>query len=445
MATFVPRDAAHYTSAVASTTLTIKPASTAAAIDFGDAKQTIKGFGGSAAWYYTKLADDRLNVLFGTSLADSLGLSILRLRIDPAEWNATTKTADTTQWTAELATGAGAQARGALVFASPWSPPASLKIVNKDRPNPVYSGRLNPSMYGAYAQYLNAYIRYAATRNVNLYAVSVQNEPDWDPKDYESCLWNADEMKTWIGEHGATAVAGTTAKLMAPESLGFAQATTEAVLADPKAANNIAILGGHLYGTQPDYAAAAAKLGKEVWMTEHFLDSVNKSASKASWQTSIDDAIAMAKEIHDGLTIAQYNAYVHWWLVNSNDATPTGLITSTGKPTYFGLGMKHYSYFIRPGYVRFDTTALPQKGVRVSAYGTPAGAVDSKTVVVMVNENATDITLTTSITPAGRTLSSLTPYRTTATATFEKQLAIGVSGNVFSISLPAKSITTLVN
>ncbi|MFG6459352.1 hypothetical protein [Roseateles sp. BYS96W] len=445
MATFVPKDTAHYTTSVASTTLTIKPLSSAAVIDFGDAKQTIKGFGGSAAWYYNKLADDRLNVLFGTGLPDSLGLSIMRLRIAPAEWNAATKTADTTQWTAELVNGAGAQARGALVFASPWSPPASMKIVNKERPNPLYSGRLNPTMYAAYAQYLNAYVRYAATRNVNLYAVSVQNEPDWDPKDYESCLWNADELKTFIGEQGATAVAGTTAKLMAPESLGYVPTATDALMADAKAANNLGIIGGHLYGAQPDYASSAAKLGKELWMTEHFLDSVNKSSSKTAWQTSIDDAIALAKEIHDGMTVAQYNAYVHWWLVNSNDSTPTGLITSAGKPTYFGLGMKHFSYFIRPGYVRYDTTALPQKGVRVSAYGTPAGSAPGKAVVVLVNENATDVTLTTSITPAGRTLTSLTPYRTTATATFEKQAAIGVSGNMFSISLPAKSITTLVD
>jgi len=143
--------------------------------------------------------------------------------------------------------------------------------------------------------------------------------------------------------------------------------------------------------------------------------------------------------------VAQYNAYVYWWLVNSNDATPTGLITSGGKPTYFGLGMKHFSYFIRPGYVRYDTTALPQKGVRVSAYGTPSGAADNKAVVVLVNENTSDVTLSTSITPAGRILTSLTPYRTTATATFEKQPVIGVSSNVFSITLPAKSITTLVN
>jgi len=232
---------------------------------------------------------------------------------------------------------------------------------------------------------------------------------------------------------------------MAPESFFYSQATVDTLLADTKAAANIGIVGGHLYGGAPAYAGSAEKLGKEVWMTEHFLDSVNKSGSASSWQTSIDDAIAMAKEIHDGLTLAQYNAYVYWWLVNSNDSTPAGLISTANKPTYFGIGMKHFSYFVRPGYVRYDTTAVPQAGVRVSAFGTPAGAADSKVVIVLVNENAVDVPLTASVNAAGRTLTSLTPYRTTAGATFEHENAVPVSANAFSISLPAKSITTLVN
>ena len=84
-ATFVPQDSAHYNSSTISTALTVQPASAAAAIDFGRAKQTIRGFGGAAAWYYDKMSDDRLNVLFGSSLPDSLGLDIIRLRIAPAD------------------------------------------------------------------------------------------------------------------------------------------------------------------------------------------------------------------------------------------------------------------------------------------------------------------------------------------------------------------------
>ena len=445
LATFVPKDSAHYSTSLVSTSLTIAPALNAAAVDFGAPRQTIRGFGGSAAWYYYKMPEERLNMLFGTSGADSLGLNILRLRIAPAAWDAATQTADTSQWSAELANGAAVQARGGLVFATPWTPPASMKIANPERSNPLYSGRLNPAMHAAYAQYLNAYIRYAATRNVNLYAISLQNEPDWDTTDYESCLWSADEMTSWASAHGATATSGTTTKLMASESFYASPLTTNALLADPKAAANVSIVAGHLYGNVPDYPASAKKLGKEVWMTEHFLDSVNSSADKTSWSTSLDDAIAIAKEVHDGLTLGQYNAYVHWWLVNNRDEKPTGLISKDNKLTYFGIGLKHFSYFIRPGYVRYEATSQPQKGVRVSAYGAPADAGTGKVVIVLVNENSTDVTLTTSIRPAGRSLTTLTPYVTTGASSFAQQPAIGVNGNRFSVSLPARSITTLVN
>ncbi|MFG6486879.1 glycoside hydrolase family 30 beta sandwich domain-containing protein [Roseateles sp. BYS78W] len=438
-ARFMPQDSAHYQPAWVSTLLTVKPAATPASIDFTATRQVIDGFGGSAAWYYTTMSQTRLDTLFGTQLPDSLGLSILRLRIAPAAWNATTQTADTSAWTAELANGTAAQARGARVFSSSWSPPASLKIVNADRTDPLWSGRLDPAQYGAYAQYLNAYIRYAATRGVNLAAISPQNEPDWDPTNYESCLWNADELKAWLGTYGAAAVAGTSTRLIAPESLNFSPTTTEALLADDKAAQNIAIIGGHLYGGVPQFSAEAARQGKAVWMTEHFLDSVNKSSTGTAWTTSIDDALAIAREIHDGMTLGQYNAYVHWWLVNSDDNKPTGLVDNANKPNHFGLGLKHFAYFVRPGFTRVDATAQPLDGVSLSAYGGTGG----QAVIVLINDGSVDRTLSVAV--AGRSPAAWTPYRTSATESFAKLTNLAASAGSFSVTLPAKSITTVVN
>ncbi|MCE4553074.1 glycoside hydrolase family 30 beta sandwich domain-containing protein [Pelomonas cellulosilytica] len=440
-ARFVPQDGAHYQAAWATTLLSVKPAAASAAIDFSATRQPIQGFGGSAAWYYTPMSASRMDVLYGTG-AGSLGLNILRLRIAPATWDAKAQTADTSAWTAELANGAAAQARGALVFASAWSPPASLKIVQAERSNPTWSGRLDPAHYADYAAYLNAYIRYAATRGVDLYAISPQNEPDWDPTDYESCLWSADELKAWIGSHGATAVAGTRTRLLAPESLAFAPATTEALLADDKSATNVALIGGHLYGNVPRYSADAARLGKGVWMTEHFLDSVNKADGKASWATSIDDALALAREVHDGLTLGQYNAYIYWWLANSDDAKPTGLIDKADKPNHFGLALKHFAFFIRPGFVRVDATARPADGVSLSAYRTPAGAATPRAVVVLVNEGATPRTLDVAVTAAAGA-GSWTPYQTTATASFQALAPIAATAGGLSITLPPRSLTTL--
>lgn len=441
-ARFQPQDTAHYEAAWVHTLLSVKPADAAASVDFAATRQTIAGFGGSAAWYYTPMSAARADVLFGTQGEDALGLNILRLRIAPAAWNAATQTADTQAWAAEMGNAVAAQARGARVFASAWSPPASLKIVHPERRDPLWSGRLNPEHYAAYAQYLNAYIRYAASRGVALQAISPQNEPDWDPADYESCLWSPDELKAWIAQHGADAVAGTPTLLMAPESLNFSPATTDALMADPAVAARIGILGGHLYGGVPQYPDTAA--GKPVWMTEHFLDSVNKSDTATSWSTAIADALAIAQEIHQGFALGQYNAYVHWWLVNSSDARPTGLIDAANKPNHFGLGLKHFAWFIRPGLQRVEATAEPRPGVKLTAYATPAGAAEPRAVLVLINGSAQPQALDLTLNPAGRTLTRWTPWVTSASARFERQAELQGTTRL-SVTLAAQSITTLVS
>jgi O-glycosyl hydrolase len=440
-ARFQPQDTAHYEAAWVHTLLSVRPAGASAGVDFGATRQTIQGFGGSAAWYYTPMSAARADVLFGTQGDDALGLSILRLRIAPAAWNAAAQTADTQAWAAEMGNATAAQARGALVFASAWSPPASLKLAHPERRDPLWSGRLNPEHYAAYAQYLNAYIRYAGSRGVTLHAISPQNEPDWDPADYESCLWSPDELKDWIAHHGAAAVAGTSTLLMAPESLNFSPATTDTLMADAAVAARIGILGGHLYGGVPQYPSNAP--GKPVWMTEHFLDSVNKSDSAPGWATSIDDALAIAREVHEGFALGQYNAYVHWWLVNSSDQRPTGLIDAANKPNHFGLGLKHFAWFIRPGLQRVEATAEPLPGVKLTAYASPAGAASPRAVLVLINANAQEQALDLAIQPAGRMLQRWTPYVTSATARFERQAEIQ-GAPTLPLRLAAKSITTLV-
>jgi len=64
--------------------------------------------------------------------------------------------------------------------------------------NSVNTGSLNPANYADYASYLEAYVNYATAQGVNLYGISMQNEPDFDPCGgggptaagcYESCLW----------------------------------------------------------------------------------------------------------------------------------------------------------------------------------------------------------------------------------------------------------------
>jgi glucuronoarabinoxylan endo-1,4-beta-xylanase len=446
--TFTPSDTTDYNSATASVALTVNAAANSAVADLCSTSQTIRGFGGSEAWDGVAMTSNQMNNLYGTG-SNQLGLSIIRLRIAPlGTWSTTTKTGSTTDWDVELSNGLAAQTLGATVFASPWSPPASMK--SNSSVNSTGYGYLLPANYGDYANYLSAYVNYATSKGVNIYAVSMQNEPDWSPCDqggscYEGTVWSAAQMDTWVANNasvltGTQNLNGANVKLIMPESLDFNFAMSNTTLNDAKAVGQVSIVGGHLYGSTPAYYALANTLGKDMWMTEHAFNPVGGYNAA----TTITDGIAEAEEVHNSLVVGQYNAYVWWWFVSApGSGYYNGLVdqTSAALPTYFGYAVGQYSRFIRPGYVRVNATATPISGVYLSAYtGTSGGT--NHTVIVVINSNSTAASLPISV--ANGSLTSVTPYQTTASGGLTPLTAITVTGNSFTASLPAMSITTFV-
>jgi len=254
--------------------------SSTAQVDFGSKHQVIRGFGGSTAWMGS-IGPGKLNVLFGTA-PGQIGLSILRVRIDPggsagSGWI-------TSNWTAELANAQTAQKANpnAIVIATPWTPPASMKSNNN-----VVAGTLNAGSYAAYAGYLESFVNYFSVSGTPLYAISIQNEPDANVT-YESCSWTGTTLDAWVSSLTANGATNPiTAKLMMPESESFATGLSDAALNDGNAVGNIGIVAGHIYGTAPTYYANAVSKGKEAWQTEHYL-------SPTGSQPTINDALAAA-------------------------------------------------------------------------------------------------------------------------------------------------------
>ena len=95
-------------------------------------------------------------------------------------------------------------------------------------------GYLDPSNYAAYAAYLEDFVTYFNAHSAfDLYAISMQNEPDYSAatgENYESCSWTAQQMDTWIAGNASV----LTAKLIMPESFQFIQAQSNTALEDPK-------------------------------------------------------------------------------------------------------------------------------------------------------------------------------------------------------------------
>jgi glucuronoarabinoxylan endo-1,4-beta-xylanase len=391
-------------------------AQSTATINFGTTFQTIRGYGGATAWM-PALSSTQANTLFGTG-NNQLGLSILRSRIDPSS-----TTGSSSNWGTELTNAQEATALGAIVIATPWTPPAVWKSSNS-----TVEGSLNTSEYANYANYLESFVTFMKNGGVNLYGISMQNEPDANVT-YESCVWTGAQMDTWVANNSSV----LTTKLMMPESESFTTSYSDPALNDSNAVGHIGIIAGHIYGVAPSYYTNAENKGKEVWMTEHYL-------SPSGSQPAIGDAIAAAEEIHNSMTTAQYNAYVWWWVADWNPGsgvTNYGLIDTNSNPTYYGYALAQFSKFVRPGYVRASATANPNSNIFVSAY---KGSTNS--VIVAVNASGSSVNQPFSIQNA--TVSAVTPYQTTSSEHVAQLSNVAVSGNAFTYTLPAQSITTFV-
>ena len=132
-------------------------------VDAGAVCQRIDGFGGSSA-FVDNWAPAWADLFFSTNTG--IGLSLLRTRI-PSDGSVPDP--DFMQ---------EAQARGAQVWSAPWSPPSAYKEgVNTGTTNGGFFVSADNQLY---ANQLAGYVANVKTNyGVNLWAISVQNEPDY--------------------------------------------------------------------------------------------------------------------------------------------------------------------------------------------------------------------------------------------------------------------------
>ena len=369
-------------------------------------KQTIRGFGGmNHTTWIGDLTDSQRTAAFGNG-AGQIGMSILRIHVDESSSN----------WSKELATAQKAISLGAIVFASPWNPPASMtEVVNGQK-------RLAYSQYTAYANHLNSFVSYLKQNGVDLYAISVQNEPDY-ATDWTG--WTPTEMLNFMKNNAGS----IQTRVIAPESFQYRKNMSDPILNDSQALANLDILGAHLYGTAlsdfpyPLFDQKGA--GKDRWMTEVYTDSTTDANS---WPNALD----VAYNIHNSMVEAQFNAYVTWYIRRSY-----GMLTENGAVSKRGYAMSQYAKFVRPGAVRVDATKNPTTNVYVSAYQS-----GTNMVVVVVNRNTSAQSV--SLTVSGGNVSSLTKYTTSGSKSVANDGTVSNSGGTFTLNLDASSVTTFV-
>ncbi|UUH75974.1 glycoside hydrolase family 30 beta sandwich domain-containing protein [Bacillus altitudinis] len=381
-------------------------------INLNAERQVIRGFGGMnhPAWIGDLTAPQR-ETAFGNG-QNQLGFSILRIYVDENRNN----------WSREVATAKRAIEHGALVIASPWNPPSSM--VETFNRNGSPAKRLKYNQYAAYAQHLNDFVTYMKNNGVNLYAISVQNEPDYA---HEWTWWTPQEILRFMRENAGS----INARVIAPESFQYLKNISDPILNDPQALGNMDILGAHLYGTQisqlpyPLFKQKGA--GKELWMTEvYYPNSDNNSADR--WP----EALGVSEHIHHSMVEGDFQAYVWWYIRRSY-----GPMKEDGMISKRGYNMAHFSKFVRPGYVRIDATKSPESNVFVSAY-----KGNNQVVIVAINKNNAGVNQHFVV--QNGSVSQASRWVTSGSSNLQPGTDLNISGNQFWAHLPAQSVTTFV-
>lgn len=390
-------------------------------IDTSIEYQTIDGFGGMnhPEWTGKDLTDAQRQKVFGNG-DDELGFSILRVFVNP----------ESNQWYKAVPTAKFAQEQGAKVFASPWEPPAQLAESGGS------SGKLHipESNYAAYAKHLNDFGSYMKSQGVDLYSISVQNEPDYAS---EWTAWSTDETTNFLANYADKI---TSTRVMSPESFQYAPENASwvadggkkyytKILNNSKAFANCDLFGTHFYGTQRAWMdfPALESCGKPIWMTEVYTDSKNDADL---WPMALD----VSENIHNGLVVGNMSAYVWWYIRRSY-----GPLKENGTISKRGYCMAQYSKFVRPGDVRIDATEQPADNVYVSAYK----GNDNQMTIVAINKGTESYAQQFSVSSDSQ-ITDIDRYRTSSTENIAKTENLSYTDNSFWAQLPAESVSTFV-
>jgi len=410
-------------------------------VDWNDVHQRIDGFGASSAWRST-WTTSQADLLFSTSNGivytdglsqtttnNGIGLSLLRNRIAPA----TSPSSNALPTTVETGIMQMAQARGARVWSTPWTPAAGFKN-NGATSGGGYLGSGANATNLAYAHQLASYV--ASMKNtygINLYALSIQNEPDAKVNTYDSCNWTAQQIHDFTTNLYNALVASnlTATKIMLPESQNWQDYSNLAVTAmGDNTSNLVGIIADHNYdGNYGPAGLAKNSYGKALWETEVSLLSGSDS--------SIANGVYYAQRIFQFMTQAQVNAWHYWWLVSGATGNQ-GLLDNNAAITKRLFTVGNYSRFVRPNFYRIGVSN--NTFTSISAY---RATNSTSFAVVAVNSSSATVTQIFNLANFPK-VASVTPWVTSSNLSLAQQSAVGVINQSFTCTLPPLTVMTFV-
>ncbi|MGY3039157.1 glucosylceramidase [Rhodanobacter sp. TND4EL1] len=277
---------------------------------------------------------------------------------------------------------------GLLIIASPWSAPAWMKTSAN-----VISGALLESYEVTYADYLVRFVDAFRGYGIPIFALTVQNEPAFEPLTYPGMALPADARARIIGKYLGPALAGRKPQTVI---LGWdhnwdAPDQPLSVLADPEARRYIAGIAWHCYSGDPSVQTRVHRTfpHKDAYLTE---------CSGGDWPSARKGELLLFARNIVMMSIKNWaRGVIYWNLALDEDHGPhaggcdqcKGVVTidsSTGaisrNDEYYAFA--HFSRFVLPGAVRVKSVNT-NTGVHEVAFQNPDhGSV----VLVAVNGNA---------------------------------------------------------
>ena len=199
------------------------------------------------------------------------------------------------------------------VMASPWSAPAWMKSNNR-----LIQGTLRPEYYDAFARYLLRFVDAYAAEGIPIFALTVQNEPDFEPKDYPGMRLNAPARARFIGDHLGPLLA---TRKNAPQIFDWDHNWDKpqeplGVLNDPAAGKYVNAVAWHCYGGEVEAQTPVHEAfpDKDAYLTE---------CSGGDWEPIISGGLTLqAREQVIGATRNWARGVLFWNLALDQDGGP---------------------------------------------------------------------------------------------------------------------------
>lgn len=418
--------------------------------------QTIEGLGGAICFYNGWFTAHPYKEEIYSNAFAGLNLSMLRLGNWFRYQGTTNFDTDAREFVAKAKNYLG---RPVPVYMSSWSPPAFLKSNGQvGNGGTLITNADGTFAYAQFAQYWQDALLAYGSNGVSPTWISIQNEPDF-VAGYDSCILRPNEgivngtnyasySKALDAVFNQLTNMPAPPKLLAPEVVHISYNDLVNYAATMNA-NSFYGVAHHLYG---DGNTASG---------DSFLPAISSATNvfpnKPRFMTEYGDVFDMiecANLIHNSLAVESVSGYNHWnllwpgtsggliqienpWSQSTWTNAPAGTPTQSHgwwySPSYWS--MKHFSYFIQPGYRRVGVTDN-DNNVRGSAYLSPDGL---RLVLVLINTNA--------VTSAVLDLNAMnfpfvesSVYQTAGTNYYFKPL--GQAGS--QLTLPSRSLTTVV-